>query len=54
MRGLICYYSGSGNTQLACEAIAARVGVIDFELFDVTTAPSLSSFTLVFTGGGLE
>ncbi|MBE0635189.1 4Fe-4S binding protein [Candidatus Bipolaricaulota bacterium] len=40
MRGLICYYSGSGNTQLACEAIAARVGAIDFELFDVTTAPN--------------
>jgi len=35
MSGLICYYSGSGNTKLACEAIAARTNAIDFELFDI-------------------
>jgi ferredoxin/flavodoxin len=35
MRGVICYYSGTGNTRLACEYVAAR---LDFaiDLFDVT------------------
>jgi len=35
VKGLICYYSGSGNTKLACEAIAAGMKSIDFKLFDV-------------------
>ena len=34
MRGVVCYYSGSGNTRLACEHLAARVG-IDLDLVDV-------------------
>lgn len=49
MRGLICYYSGSGNTKLACEAIAARTNAIDFELFDITQEgiPDLTDSALV-------
>ncbi|MFC2094829.1 EFR1 family ferrodoxin [Candidatus Bipolaricaulota bacterium] len=35
MRGLICYYSGSGNTKLACEAIAAKTSTIDFDLHNI-------------------
>jgi ferredoxin len=35
LRGVICFYSGSGNTRLACEYLAARVGV-EFDLVDVT------------------
>ncbi|MEW5816795.1 MAG: EFR1 family ferrodoxin [Spirochaetota bacterium] len=34
MKGLICYYSGSGNTKLACEYIAKSQG-IPFELVDI-------------------
>jgi ferredoxin len=34
MRGAICYYSGSGNTKLVCEYLAAKTG-IEFDLFDV-------------------
>ncbi|MFC2105516.1 EFR1 family ferrodoxin [Candidatus Bipolaricaulota bacterium] len=37
MRGLICHYSGSGNTRLACEVIEAKTAAIDFELFDVVS-----------------
>lgn len=49
MRGLICYYSGSGNTKLACEAIAARTNAIDFELFDIVCngMPELDEYHLV-------
>jgi ferredoxin len=34
MRGVVCYYSGSGNTKLVCEHLAATAG-IDFDLVDV-------------------
>jgi ferredoxin len=49
MRGLICYYSGTGNTKLACEAIAARTIAIDFELFDITQEdiPDLTAYDLI-------
>ena len=48
MRGAICYYSGSGNTKLACEHVAARIGV-PFDLVDVTSgaAPDLAPFDVV-------
>jgi len=49
MQGLICYYSGSGNTKLACEAIARKTTDIDFKLFDITQegAPELTDIDLV-------
>lgn len=34
MKGLICYYSSTGNTRLACRYIAKRIGST-FDLFDV-------------------
>ncbi len=34
-RGLICYYSGSGNTKLACQYIAGRIKSVRFDLFNV-------------------
>lgn len=36
MRGVICYYSGSGNTKLACRYIAKRLKQIQVDLFDIT------------------
>jgi ferredoxin/flavodoxin len=48
-RGAICFYSATGNTRLACEHVARRLGH-DVELIDVTTAqgPSdLSSYSFV-------
>ena len=49
LRGLICYYSGSGNTKLACEAIASRTDAIDFTLFDITQedTPDLTDYDLI-------
>jgi flavodoxin len=40
MRGVICYYSGSGNTRLACRYLAARLGS-DFDLVDVIKEPAV-------------
>lgn len=34
MKGIICYYSGSGNTRLACRYIAGKIQV-PFDLVDV-------------------
>jgi len=34
-KGLILYYSGSGNTRLACRYIAAHIESVDFELFNM-------------------
>ena len=49
MRGLICYYSGSGNTQLACEAIASGTPSIDFDLHNIVQDGNLdlASYDLV-------
>lgn len=49
MRGLICYYSGSGNTRLACEAIASRTSSINFDLHNIVQdgTPELTSYDLV-------
>ncbi len=49
MRGLICYYSGTGNTKLACEAIAARTPTVNFDLFDITQegTPAFTDYDLI-------
>ena len=39
MKGIIYYYSGSGNTKLACEYIAEKIRPVKFELADITKAP---------------
>lgn len=35
MKILVCYYSGSGNTKLACEYIKSRLKPFEVELFDI-------------------
>ena len=49
LKGLICYYSGSGHTKLACEAIAERASSIAFDLHDITQSPTpdVSAYHLV-------
>jgi ferredoxin/flavodoxin len=34
-KGVICYYSGSGNTKLACQYIVSNIKSIDFDLFNI-------------------
>jgi len=36
MKGVICFYSGSGNTKTACEYIAEKLGSMQFDLCDIT------------------
>ncbi|MCK4510740.1 hypothetical protein KAW64_03325, partial [bacterium] len=36
MKGAICYYSGSGNTALACRYLAAKAEDIEFDFIDIT------------------
>jgi len=38
VKGAICYYSGSGNTALACRYLAAKSEGIKFDLIDITEA----------------
>lgn len=49
MKGVICYYSGSGNTKLACEFIRRNVHHIDFELANIVTdkKPDFDDFDFV-------
>ncbi len=49
MKGIICYYSGSGNTELACQYIAKNVKNVEFELFDIVRAdaPDLEQYDAV-------
>jgi len=35
MKGIICYYSGSGNTKLACEYIKKNISNTDFEMHNI-------------------
>jgi ferredoxin len=50
MKGLICYYSGSGNTKLACQYVAKKVASGEFDLFDIVeekgNPPDLSHYAI--------
>ena len=35
MKGIICYYSGSGNTKLACNYLKNKIKNADFELYNI-------------------
>ena len=35
MRCLICYYSGSGNTKLACDYIAGKIKTAEFDFYNI-------------------
>jgi len=49
MNGIICYYSGSGNTKLAVKYIKSKISSLDFELCDVVRdeAPDFSQYDVV-------
>lgn len=49
-KGIIFYYSGSGNTKLACQYIIQNLNQIDVELFNMVKAasvPDLTAYDLV-------
>ncbi len=41
MKGVICYYSGSGNTKLACRYIARNVRNVEFDLFNIVNGGTI-------------
>ena len=43
VNGAICYYSGSGNTALACRYVAAGMESIEFDLIDITVAEAIDT-----------
>jgi len=49
MKGIICYYSGSGNTKLASQYIAKNIKNIEFDLFNIVKAdvPDLETYNVV-------
>ncbi len=49
MKGIICYYSGSGNTKLACEYIKNRIKNADIELYNIVKSetPDLDTYDIV-------
>jgi len=46
LTGVICYYSGSGNTRLACQYIQNNINNVKFDLFNITkgSLPDLSVY----------
>ncbi|OHD18244.1 MAG: hypothetical protein A2086_10650 [Spirochaetes bacterium GWD1_27_9] len=46
MKGIIFYYSGSGNTKLACEYIKKNIKNVNFDLYDIvkTDIPDISLY----------
>ncbi len=48
MKGIICYYSGSGNTKLAIEYLRKKITVGEFELLDITkkSIPDFSKYDI--------
>ena len=49
MKGLICYFSTTGNTKLACEHINSKVNNIEFDYYDITSPeePNFSDYELI-------
>lgn len=48
-KGIICYYSGSGNTKLACEYLAKKITQITFDFFNMVKdgTPDLEKYQVV-------
>lgn len=46
MRCIICYFSGSGNTKLACRYIVKNIKDVEFELFNIvkTDIPDIEKY----------
>lgn len=49
MKGIICYYSGSGNTKLAMEYLSKKISNIEFELYNIVKneVPDFSKYDIV-------
>lgn len=49
MKGIICYYSGSGNTKLACEYLRRKIKNADLELYNIVRAgiPNFNDFDII-------
>ena len=49
MKGIICYYSGSGNTKLACQYIAGNLKGIDIKLHNMVKdgIPDLKDYDII-------
>jgi len=49
MKGIICYYSGSGNTRLVCNYIQSKIKNADFELYNIVKndVPDFSKYEIV-------
>lgn len=49
MRGLICYYSGTGNTELACKYLAKKITAADWTFCNILKdkMPDLNAFGVV-------
>lgn len=49
MKGLICYYSGTGNTELACQYISKKITEADFDLFNVVKdgKPEIEKYDII-------
>jgi ferredoxin len=47
-KGIICYYSGSGNTRLACQYIQNKVQSVKFDLFNIARSgvPDLDGYAV--------
>ena len=48
LKGIICYYSGSGNTKLACQYIATNIKSVEFKLFNIVKEdiPDFASYDI--------
>jgi len=49
MRGIICYYSGSGNTKLVCQYMVRNIKNIEIDLFNIVKdgAPDFKKYNIV-------
>ena len=49
MKGIICYYSGSGNTKLACNYLKNKIKNADFELYNIVKKdiPDFNKYDIV-------
>lgn len=49
LKGIICYYSGSGNTKLACAYLKNKIENADFELYNIVKndAPDFDRYDFV-------
>ena len=48
LKGIICYYSGSGNTRLACQYISNNIRSVKFDLFNIARGgiPDLDAYNV--------